>query len=48
MEIESLIIIAVVCALILSYIKTKEKFYNISKPPKGWIQHKGWRIRINR
>ena len=29
-------------------LKTKEDWDNMTKPPKGWIQHKGWRQKINK
>jgi hypothetical protein len=42
-----MIIIGVVCLLGLAYITSKEKWNNGTRPPKGWMQHNGFRTRIN-
>lgn len=38
----------IVCIIGLSWISTKEKWDNITKPPKGWLQHNGTRYKINK
>jgi hypothetical protein len=43
----TVIIIGIVCAILLVYFKSKDDWDNMTKPPKGWIQHKGWRQKIN-
>lgn len=43
----TLIIIGIICGIWV-YLKTKEDWNNMTKPPKGWTQHKGWRQRINK
>ena len=29
-------------------LESKEDWDNMTKPPKGWMQHKGWRQKINK
>ena len=29
-------------------LKTKEDWDNMTKPPEGWIKHKGWKQKINK
>lgn len=44
----TLIIIGIVCGILWVCLKTKEDWDNMTKPPKGWMQRKGWRQRINK
>ena len=43
------LIIAIVgvamCIVGLVYVHTKEEWYKLTKPPKGFIQHKGFNIK---
>lgn len=40
-----LITIIIICIVGLSYIEMREKWNAHTKPPQGWIQSKGWRIK---
>jgi hypothetical protein len=40
------IIGALVCAIGLGLIKAAENWNDMTKPPKGWMQHKGVRTKI--
>ncbi len=42
------IIIGIVCGILCIYFKSKEDWENMTKPPKGWIQHEGCRRKINK
>lgn len=44
----TVIIIGIVCGVLWIYLKTKEDWDNMTKPPKGWLQHKGWRQKLNK
>lgn len=41
----TLVIIGIICILGLAWINTKEKWDNITKPPKGWIQYNGINVK---
>lgn len=43
-----IIVIGIVCGILLIYLKTKEDWANLTKPPKCWMQHKGWRHKTNK
>lgn len=45
MTITLVIIGIIVCILGLAWINTKEKWDNITKPPKGWIQYNGINVK---
>ena len=38
----------IVCIIGLAWLNTKEKWNNITRPPKGWMQHNGTRYKINK
>ncbi|MEY2701432.1 MAG: hypothetical protein RLY43_52 [Bacteroidota bacterium] len=40
------IIIGVISAILWVFFKTNDDWNNMTKPPEGWIQHKGWRQKI--
>jgi len=44
----TVIIIGIVCGILWVYFKSKDDWDNMTKPPKGWMQHKGWRQKINK
>ena len=44
----TVIVIGIVCGILWVYLKTKEDWDNLTKPSKGWMQHKGWRQKINK
>lgn len=44
----TVIIIGIICGILFVYLKSKDDWDNMTKPPKGWIQHKGWRQKINK
>jgi hypothetical protein len=42
------LIIGIICLIGLAYLTSKEKWDNNTRPPKGWIQNKGFRIKQNK
>ena len=40
------IIILLICCIILGYINTSESWASLTRPPKGWSQYKGVRIKM--
>ena len=44
----TVIIIGVVCGILWVYFKSKDDWNDMTKPPQGWMQHKGWRQKINK
>jgi len=46
----TVIIIGIVSGILWVYLKSKDDWDNMTmtKPPKGWMQHKGWRQKINK
>lgn len=46
MKITLVVIGIIVCVLGLAYISTKEKWNNMTRPPKDWMQHNGIRNKI--
>jgi hypothetical protein len=45
-EITIAIIGAILCLILLAYLRVKTKWDKSTQPPKGWMQHNGNRIRI--
>ncbi len=43
----TVIIIGIVSGILWVYFKSKDDWDNMTKPPKGWTQHKGCRRKIN-
>lgn len=43
-----MIVIGLICGILCVYLKTKEDWDNMTKPPEGWIKHKGWKQKINK
>ena len=48
MTIILVIIGMIMCIMGLAWLNTKEKCDNITRPPKGWVQHNGTRYKINK
>lgn len=44
----TVIIIGIISGLVWVYLRTNKDWNNMTKPPKGWVQHKGWRQKINK
>lgn len=42
------LIVIIIFGILWVHMKSKEGWENMTKPPKGWIQHKGWRQKINK
>jgi len=42
----TIILIGIVSVLILAYTRTKKEWDNAAQPPKGWMNHKGFRQKL--
>ena len=47
-EMAVVIVIGLVCGILWVYLKTKENWDNMTKPPAGWTQHKGVRRKMDK